>query len=40
MYEGEHFFRDLESLNDFYERDIQEREEHEALIRANGERDT
>ena len=34
MYEAVQFRNNLEALNDYYERDIQEREEREALIQA------
>ena len=34
MYEGERFQNELEVLNDYYERDIQERREHEERVQA------
>jgi hypothetical protein len=34
MYEGERFQNELEVLNDYYERDIQERREHDERVRG------
>ena len=34
MYEGERFQNELEVLNEYYERDIQERREHDERVQA------
>lgn len=33
MFEAQHFHRDLDQLNEYFERDIREREEHGNLVR-------